>query len=657
MSLALAAAAPGAGPALTAEQARHFAERMNAQIGLESSRVVQLDIDTRPGQIVHAVLPVEDDVAFTLNIWPHSVRAEGYRLLAQVGRGELVEMTPGPVRTVRGQVLEVPQSRLAGGMDDDGLTASIVFPGGKTYHVEPVARWIPEAPVGTHVVYEDVHVIPHAGACGTDDMRLPDVDGDEENPPPAEADGAALGTLYCAQLGCDADREYFLFWGSVTAVENRINAVTNAVNNLYETQVNITHDITVVIVRTVEPDPYSSTDSGTLLCQFITEWTQNQQQHPFDVAKLFTGKELNGGTIGQAATIGDICDRVGSCGGFSDDGAYCISQSDCCGGISCASDLMAHELGHLWDAVHCDPCSETMRSFIGCFNNFTTPTENLIIAHRNSRTCLNLGACPVPNQGACCLSDGECVVLTETNCNSFDGVFQGGGSVCDPDPCVSLVGACCLVDGSCLDLTTAECSAAGGTFQGIGVSCSLDPCPTGACCFASGGCADIPQALCIATGGLFVGVGFPCTPNPCPQPQGACCLPSGACEIDSAGDCALGGGEYQGDNSVCSPNPCPQPTGACCFTDGSCTSGSPSACASAGGTYEGDGSACSPNPCPQPPACPEDLDGSGAVDFPDLLQVLAAWGPCSSCPQDLDGSGDVAFPDLLAVLAAWGPCE
>lgn len=54
--------------------------------------------------------------------------------------------------------------------------------------------------------------------------------------------------------------------------------------------------------------------------------------------------------------------------------------------------------------------------------------------------------------------------------------------------------------------------------------------------------------------------------------------------------------------------------------------------------------------------CPADVNGSGAVDFDDLLGVLAAWGPCSPCDQDIDGNGDVNFDDLLALLAAWGPC-
>lgn len=55
--------------------------------------------------------------------------------------------------------------------------------------------------------------------------------------------------------------------------------------------------------------------------------------------------------------------------------------------------------------------------------------------------------------------------------------------------------------------------------------------------------------------------------------------------------------------------------------------------------------------------CPADVDSSGAVDFNDLLAVLAAWGSCPDCREDVNGDAFVDFNDLLLVLAAWGPCE
>lgn len=49
-----------------------------------------------------------------------------------------------------------------------------------------------------------------------------------------------------------------------------------------------------------------------------------------------------------------------------------------------------------------------------------------------------------------------------------------------------------------------------------------------------------------------------------------------------------------------------------------------------------------------------DLNGDGVVNVPDLLALLAAWGPCSGCPEDLDGNGIVDVLDLLQLLANWG---
>ena len=103
------------------------------------------------------------------------------------------------------------------------------------------------------------------------------------------------------------------------------------------------------------------------------------------------------------------------------------------------------------------------------------------------------------------------------------------------------------------------------------------------------------------------------------------------------------------------------PTGACCLPEAVCEIRSEADCVAAGGTWAGAGTTCSDedndgvaDACE---GCPIDIDGSGAVDFNDLLLVLSNWGDCGPpCPEDLDGSGIVDFTDLLTVLAAFGPC-
>lgn len=52
--------------------------------------------------------------------------------------------------------------------------------------------------------------------------------------------------------------------------------------------------------------------------------------------------------------------------------------------------------------------------------------------------------------------------------------------------------------------------------------------------------------------------------------------------------------------------------------------------------------------------CPADLNGSGSVDFTDLLIVLGAYG--SNADGDVDGDGVTDFTDLLSVLSSFGPC-
>ena len=52
-----------------------------------------------------------------------------------------------------------------------------------------------------------------------------------------------------------------------------------------------------------------------------------------------------------------------------------------------------------------------------------------------------------------------------------------------------------------------------------------------------------------------------------------------------------------------------------------------------------------------------DLDGDCRVRVPDLLSLLAAWGPCSpklDCPADLNNDGTVNELDLVLLIVNWG---
>jgi glucose/arabinose dehydrogenase len=56
---------------------------------------------------------------------------------------------------------------------------------------------------------------------------------------------------------------------------------------------------------------------------------------------------------------------------------------------------------------------------------------------------------------------------------------------------------------------------------------------------------------------------------------------------------------------------------------------------------------------PETPASDADIDCDGVVGINDLLDLLAAWGPCAGCPEDINGDGVVNILDLLDLLAQW----
>ena len=61
--------------------------------------------------------------------------------------------------------------------------------------------------------------------------------------------------------------------------------------------------------------------------------------------------------------------------------------------------------------------------------------------------------------------------------------------------------------------------------------------------------------------------------------------------------------------------------------------------------------------------CPEDLDGDGQVRVPDLIMLLAAWGPCDVCgdgvvegPEECDPPDGVICDDNCQLVPVTGCC-
>jgi len=626
----LAAAAP---PDL---EATSFTDTVNNQLQLRWSNLETADI--RAGQESDLLVKIRiDGVNRQIVLSPHSIRTADYRLLEDRGNGELVELEPGPINTYRGFVQGMDRSVVAGSYMNDLLYLSIRMDGQSLWWAEPLADRIKGADEDLYAVYPEEAVISPKGTCGTTQFEHGFLDqfAVDEN----QIAEANRGSSVCsAVLACDADYEFYQDYGSVSAVENRINSVINQVNTQYESQVGLTHTVNTIIVRSNSNDPYSGSIDNRLE-QVRSHWQSSQGGINRDIVQLFTGNGGGGGTIG-IAYLSAVCTSFG----------YSVVESDCCGSFSCATDLSAHELGHNWGSQHCSCPGNTMNPSITCANVFSTSSINYITSYRDQITgcldgeCGDGGGGTLPNDecsGAIFISEGSTSFTTvggttssdafdETGCTDtylgdmnddvwFAWTAPASGTITlatcnnvdfDTD-IVIYVGNCgsktqigCNGDGDgCSDYSSsATADVSGGSLYifrvggynanatGSGdLALSLVPSgdPVGACC-TLGSCSVTTQADC---GGTYLGNGSDCSDDPCtPDPTGGCCTGT-SCSVTAPADC---GGTYLGDGSNCSGDPCaPDPTGACCIglacsetTQADCT-----------GTYLGNGSDCSGNPC------------------------------------------------------------
>ena len=175
--------APGDGNPPTDEAA--FEQAVNTALGLRASEVVTINVDLTP-QVPLLVAVAIGEERYTLDLAPHSLRTDDFRLLVQGADGRIVPVESGPVRTLRGSVLEVPGSEAAGSMLEEGLHATIRLPGGDQYWIQPVAPLVVEAGGDVYVVYHNNDVIGPRGRCGLDDpafaanIRLEEAAGEPE---------------------------------------------------------------------------------------------------------------------------------------------------------------------------------------------------------------------------------------------------------------------------------------------------------------------------------------------------------------------------------------------------------------------------------------------------------------------------------------------
>ncbi|MFN9957581.1 MAG: zinc-dependent metalloprotease family protein, partial [bacterium] len=86
------------------------------------------------------------------------------------------------------------------------------------------------------------------------------------------------------------------------------------VNTIYDRDVDIRHEISVIVIRSTATDPYAGTTIDARLDEFDALWGTAPLSGAFrDLGHMFSGYNFSGGTIGLAY-LGVVCQGAGGVG-------------------------------------------------------------------------------------------------------------------------------------------------------------------------------------------------------------------------------------------------------------------------------------------------------------------------------------------------------
>ncbi|MEM6770808.1 MAG: M12 family metallo-peptidase, partial [Bacteroidota bacterium] len=293
------------------------------------NEVLEVLATGKPNTISFELQSRDQILPFTLNAI--DLRGPDYQLL-EAGTGKQGKRHDRrPTRQFRGR-LETQLGGVAVFTLDDKYILGSWKDGDTMYHLEPLWQLWEEAPRDAYVIYTGDNVKEIPGFCGTEDV-------DGVNNKPSQAGNDKMDGCFEVDIALAADFEMFQRFGDAASVENfMLNTLANVQTN-YDDEFD--DELLFVVVATViatsnATDPWTNSTDGSngLLPNFRSWGNQGGFGVNFDVATLWTDRNLDGSSIGWAY-VGGVCNgnRYNICQRFTNNAAALRV-------------LLAHELGH-----------------------------------------------------------------------------------------------------------------------------------------------------------------------------------------------------------------------------------------------------------------------------------------------------------------------
>ncbi|MEM9528322.1 MAG: M12 family metallo-peptidase [Bacteroidota bacterium] len=263
---------------------------------------------------------------------------------------------------------------------------------GETFHLEPLWRLQPDAARNLHVLYRTKDMVAsEEERCLSVDLPST-VRGNVVEGAAAGARNKQVGMCLTVDLALASDFELFQQIGSVSTVENFMLGVLMNTQTDYDDAFDdeLSFSVVATYIATSEAtDPWSNTtlaadnddpDAG-ILPDFADWGDAGNFGVDFDVASLWTGRDLDGTTVGVAY-------RSGLC---SSGGRYNVLQNFTTSATFLRV-LWSHELGHNFSAVHDVTTGFIMSPSVNSTSMWSPISINTVNNFYSGLSCLDV--CP-----------------------------------------------------------------------------------------------------------------------------------------------------------------------------------------------------------------------------------------------------------------------
>ncbi len=346
------------------------------------------------------------DLTLDMTLDPIDLRAPGYVAEVTATSGRIRTSARPAAATYKGSLPGLQNSQVRFTLNGARIEGLILTPA-DWYYVEPLRNFVRSAMRSDLIVYRRSDIREQAfGDCGTTLAHR--IGQAREGFAMRATEGE--GSVRVAQIATEADYEYVTALGDSTSANNEILQILNQVSGIYETEVGISFQVVYQHAWATASDPYSSTAASGILSEFTNHWAANPPGMGYDLAHMWTGKNMDGSTVG-IAWLGVVCSAPRH--------SYGVSQR--LTAVPAKYIVTAHEIGHNFGATHpdqADPpqttCANTiMNSSIGTGVSFCAYSKTEIGTHLSEfSACLTDGSmpCDVNHDGVRDIADVQALV-------------------------------------------------------------------------------------------------------------------------------------------------------------------------------------------------------------------------------------------------------